>query len=213
MAISENNTIYVTNNADSGVGSLRDAINQANLITNNVVKIIIKPLTKNHIKLTSSELKISSNIRLVNQTNKDLKISSNAINQRIFHVLSTSSLLKISSKCDRKIIISGSKIDTNGGAIYVESPAHELILKNVIVINNQAILSGGGIYTLGKVTLISSCIESNKAGVQGAGIYSGSGVVLSKTIITKNNIVIPNESSGGGIFVDDGLVLTPYCEI
>lgn len=200
--MSKINIFYVRTSKDSIPGSLRDAINQANLLT--FSKIIIKSSVGNYIKLKNGELNISSNIKLINQTGNDLTICSKC-NQRIFHISSSSQLFKISSSDNKKTILSNGKSDTNGGAIYVEPSTHQLILKNVVIINNTVVLYGGGIYSNGYITLISSCVESNQAGSQGGGIWSGKEIILQHSTVSKNKILIPNENSGGGgIYVDNG---------
>ena len=200
--------IDVTTNQDSILGSLRHAINKANLTPNIVTKIIIKSSVGKVIQLTNGELQIISNIKLINHTGGDLTIKS--INGRVFHVLG-SNFLKIASHKNKNIIISDGIADTNGGAIFIETsdqqlPSnHQLILKNVIIKNCRANGSGGAIYTNGNVILISSQILSNGANVQGGGIWAGKNVIMYKSLVRKNQILIANESNGGGgLFVDDG---------
>lgn len=202
-------TIYVTTSLDLGPGSLREAINQANLHLDQVTKIIIKPCVGNHIKLTTGELKIVSDIKLLNNTGGNLTISSETVDQRIFNISQASKLLSIKSSKGNKIILNNGRtnlLEPNGGAIYIKSSStHELLLNDVTISNNEAIGSGGGIYTSGRVTMVSSSIKNNKAGAQGGGIWSALGVVAIKSNIKGNKVTIVDDSSGGGgIYVDNG---------
>ena len=204
MSISENhlNIFNVTTGLDNIVGSLRDAVNKANALqSNNTVEIIITPAV-NHIILTSGEIIISSNIKIINNSQK-LIITSNS-SSRIFHIVSLSNYLQIKSKYKPAVIKYALSI-SNGGAIYIEPDNHTLILKNIIMKYNHSKLSGGAIYTMGVAILYSSKIESNLAASQGAGIYSNLGVQLYKSHVANNKITTIDVSSGGaGLFIDNG---------
>lgn len=207
--MSKETIFLVTNNLDAGPGSLRDAINQANASLSPRSLVIIKPLKPNKITL-NSEIIISSNIKIVDETESDpfschadpLRISGNNLN-RIFHIIGPVTRTKIVSRNPSIILEKGQTLD-KGGAIYVESSPHELVLKYVTITDSQANL-GGGIFTQGKVTLLYSHITLNKAQSQGGGIWSEGGVVLQNSTVTKNEVVVPASSNGGGgIFVDNG---------
>ena len=203
--------LFVTTAKDSVPGSLRDAINKANSFSNTI--IIIKKSVGDRIVLKYGEIDITSNIKLINKTKNDLTICSKKQNQRLFHIFSSAQVLEITSCNDKKMFLSGGKHDLNGGAFYIESDSHQLILNNVVISGNAALGSGGAIYTFGSVTLLSSIVELNEAGVQGGGIWSGKGVTLEQSKVSKNSVLIPDESSGGaGIFVDDGnCILNESC--
>lgn len=197
------NIIFVTTAQDNVNGSLRDAFRKANLLPNQLSRIIIKPLCVDCIDLVNGEIIVLSNIKLVNSTNKDLTIRATN-NQRLFHVISPSIYFKIVSQCHFITLTNGSTV-ASGGAIYVEPSSHSLILKNVIITKNIAKRAGGGIYTQGNITLISSTIAENMANTQGGGIWSGGNTIMYESTVTKNLVLIPNDSNGGaGIFVDNG---------
>lgn len=206
--MSKDTIFLVTNNLDSGPGSLRDAINQANASLSLRSVVIIKPIKPNKIVL-NTEIIISANIKIVDETDSDpfsrddhLRISGNNLN-RIFHIIEPAVVTKIVSKNPTLILEKGQTLD-RGGAIYVEPSLHELILKYVTITESQANL-GGAIFTQGKVTLLYSHITLNRAQSQGGGIWSEGGVILQDSTVTKNEIVIPAASNGGaGIFVDNG---------
>ena len=205
----------VTNCNNSGSHSLRDVINIINSlhITSESSTIIIKPSAGPKIILTS-ELEIKSDIKIINQTGEDLTITTSTQN-RIFHVSPLVQKFSIESSSDNdiycninknlpKVILSNGSSDF-GGAIHVSSLSNKLTLKNVIIKNNIATNSGGGIFTLGTIKLINSKITKNQAGSQGAGIWSAQDVTLQNSTISKNSITFINSSSSGaGIYIDAG---------
>lgn len=201
--------LWVLTNKDSGNGSLRDAIEQANYLYKKradvVTTILIKPAVGDQIKLTSGELQVASNIEIINQTNKTLTISAGAASQRIFNVSAPSQFVSIRSPKNQSIILCNGQSETNGGAINVTSTNHTLVLTNVTVCNNASAALGGGIFTLGRVTCIKCLVQCNSAAQQGGGIWSAQGVTLIESKIQKNQIVIADDSNGGGgVYVDNG---------
>ncbi len=94
-----------------------------------------------------------------------------------------------------------------GGAGLLNQ-SENLILSNIVVEKNNAKTVGGGIYSIGNLTLINATVSDNRAGYDvltgtwptsgdGGGIYARASLVL------KGDIVCLNDStsiSGGGIF-------------
>ena len=195
--------IFVTSSNDSGPGTLRKAIEQSNLLPKSL--IILKPSVGHKINL-QSELLVSSNVKIINNTQSDLTITSS---ERIFHVTAPSQLFELWSPCQRIILREGSA--ENGGAIYVETSDHHLKLDNTILKDNRATTSGGAIYTLGKLSMKFSLVAENVAGFQGGGLWVGRGLSLEKTGILKNAII--RDGAGAGVFVDDGNVMLKLTSI
>lgn len=198
--------IYVTNNNDHGNGSLRNAIEKANL--NRASKIYFKKLENNEITLNSSII-VSSNIKLINKENHGIIIKSNGTD-RIFNVINqygtnVNIYFKIISKKDKITLINGTAINGNGGAINIDQSFHDLILKNVVFLHNRADKFGGAIYSNGNVTLISSELLYNDAGEQGGAIWVAKNITIKKSKLVNNSILLPETSNGGSaIFCDDG---------
>ena len=194
------NIITVKTSRDSGNGSLRNAITEANGKPGSI--IIIKSSVGKHIKLTSGALAVASNMKIINETGQDLRISSES-NNGLFNVANTVTLFEINSKNGTMIVLTNGKA-TNGGAIYAPGTT-SLVLENVITWNNVVANAGGAIYNVGHTTATNCKFKSNMAGTQGGAIYSGAGVTLQKSIIIKNSVTtVANSSAGAGIFVDNG---------
>ena len=173
----------VTNNNDSGTGSLRDAT--ANVCTGG--SIIFSGSVVSPINLTS-ELVIprAMTIRGPGANLMTVQRSASAsTNFSVFHV-----------SAGGYVIISGLTITRgnpqhNGGGLYVDN-ASTLFLENCAVTNNQALTlgalpaNGGGIATGGigtpSVIIISSTISDNSATQDGGGISAASLTVDTSTI-------------------------------
>jgi CSLREA domain-containing protein len=97
---------------------------------------------------------------------------------------------------------------TDGGALYINSPAN-VTLVNVAIQGNSASNSGGGIYNNGTLTLqTNSVVQNNSAIISGGGIHNQSGTLtidasqigLSGNPNRVNNPSgTPGTSMGGGI--------------
>jgi len=190
------NIICVTNSTDSEPGSLRDAIIKANV--NDITTIIIKDIDQ--IILTTGELLVTSDIKIISKTNLVISTSGN----RLFHILPSVNTFEMIGNCKSTIVLSGGTADY-GGAIFNESKASDLTLKNVIIRDNIATIIGGGICSFGDVALTSCIIKSNQAGSQGAGIYCAKNLDLVTTKIIKNKVTdINSNNAGAGVYVDYG---------
>jgi hypothetical protein len=185
-------TFTVSNTNDSGQGSLRDAVIQANALQD-VDTIRFDPNVFNvpkTITLTTGQLYPVYSLIIEGPGAESLTISGN--NQsRIFFNNFSSSFLNIS-----KIkLVQG--YSTNGGAI---NTSNNLQLDNVVIADNKAESDqpgpsgfraglGGGVYSSGTLTLSNSVISNNIA----------SGVVLINTT-NPNFGDIGTSGGGGGVF-------------
>ena len=176
-------TITVTNNSDSGPGSLRAAIAAAapgDTINFNLTY----PAT---ITLVSP-LQISTNLTISGPGSSSLTISGNK----------TVSVLMVWGGAT--VNISGVAIANGngfeGGGIY--SLASTLTLENVTLTNNSAPGYGGGIFNYaGTMTLDNCTVSANSASEYGGGIFNYGG-----TVIVSSSTVSGNQSAydGGGIY-------------
>jgi len=195
------NVITVTNTNDSGPGSLRQALADANdgdTITFAVTGII---------GLTSGELVINRNITISGPGANLLAVSraANAAPFRIFHVMLGHTVI-----IEGLTISNGSVLNTFGGGIYNFESA--LTVNSCALAGNSALGqqgSGGGIFSNGggaggaaSLTITSSALSGNTATTGGAIANDGSSGMANLTI--SNSTLSGNSASfGGGGGVND----------
>jgi uncharacterized repeat protein (TIGR01451 family) len=179
----------VTKNADSGPGSLRQAIADAC-----VGSTITFDMTPGHvvspITLTSGELAIGKNLTIQGPGANLLTISGNN-SSRVFNVtVASPGIVKISGLT----IANGKVTSAFGGGILNSSTATVNVTTSVLN-NNSATSGGGGIgnSSTGTVNVSNSTLSGNSAG---GGIFNNSG-----TFTLTNSTVSGNSGSafGGGI--------------
>ena len=184
-------TITVTNTNDSGAGTIRQAIADAN--DGDTVEFAVTGM----ITLITGELLVDRSITISGPGATNLSVDGNG-SSRAFHINS-----------GKTVTISGLTIangaSNNGGGIFNEHA--DLTLSNCTVSGNSASISGGGIYSHGGVrsatlTLNNSTISGNSASSCGGGIYSH------LSTLTLNNSTISGNAAtdGGGIINDSGAV-------
>jgi hypothetical protein len=193
----------VTTNANSGPGSLRQAIADAC-----VDSTITFDMTPGHvtspITLTSGELLINKNLTITGPGANLLTISGNNAS-RVFNI--SSGTVKISG-----LTISGGK--KVGGSAFGGGVLNSgtLTLINTTVSANNNDFHGGGISNNGTLTLTSSTVSGNNVtgpASNGGGIYIGNG-----TVNLVNSTVSGNTASlGGGIFTAGNTVNITNCTI
>ncbi|MBN3891619.1 MAG: DUF4347 domain-containing protein [Nostoc sp. JL31] len=185
----DNTTYIVTNINDSGTGSLRQALINANNDPG-IETIIFDPTgifgdaTPDTITLTSGELNITEGVIIQGTGAYKLTISGNNTS-RIFNASASLSI-------DGLKITGGNAGSSNGGGIYSTSG---VTVSNSNFSGNIANL-GAGIYSSSSVTAINSTISGNTANTSGGGIYSSSSVTASNSTISGNTA----NTNGGGIY-------------
>ena len=190
----ENTTYIVTNINDSGTGSLRQALINANNDPG-IETIIFDPTgifgdaTPDTITLTSGELNITEGVIIQGTGANKLTISGNNTS-RIFNASASLSI-------DGLKITEGNAGSSNGGGIYSTS---SVTVSNSNLSGNTATL-GGGIYSTSSVTASNSTISGNTANTNGGGIYSTI-TTLSNSTVSSNTVKV----NGGGIYSGGGTV-------
>ncbi len=213
-------TFNVINVNDSGAGSLRQAIIDANSLSGDDTIVFQNGL--NTITLTSGELLITSNITISGNTppiTVTRSTDTGIPNFRIFNI-GAGATVTISN-----LTISGGTLavtgpgTVNGGGIF---NAGTLTIINSTVTNNRAIGSGGnspscfggGIYNTGilisRANILSNnmavCGSFNNSTGRGGALYSSGSITLTDTEITGNRaegsigLTTQGDSGGGGIF-------------
>ena len=192
-------TYTVTTTADSGPGSLRDAINTAN--TNGVSgtpdTITFAPGVTGTITLTSGQINITDpgGLTIEGPGAGSLSVSGGG-NSGIFHIQGTGGA---------PVAISGLTLEDgaasgSGGAIYDESSP--LTVSDSTITHNTATGLGGGIFatflqTKYNVTVTNSTVSGNTAAAGGGGIATDEYLSVSNSQIIGDNHTTGNV--GGGI--------------
>lgn len=217
-------TFTVTNLNDSGSGSLRQAIRDAELVAGDDT-INFQTGLSGAITLTSSELLINSNVA-INGTPLITVTRSTVDGTPNFRILNIVSGTNVSIN---NLTISGGSLsiqNAQGGGIY---NAGTLSINNSSISGNFAgcmfpscspvtigLLNGagGGIYNVGSITITNSNVNDNIAGIQrlvndyseGGGIYNTGTMTLVNSSVANNKAIgspgnnTAGDARGGGIY-------------
>jgi hypothetical protein len=189
------NVITVTNTNDSGPGSLRQALADAN--DGDTIEFAVTGT----IELTSGELVIDKSITITGPGSDQLAVSAAPqYHSRVFHVMASPT-----------VIIEGLTI---GPSLYfygcgIQNDQAILTINNCAVAGNAGLDSGAGISNGGTLTVNNSSITDNGLAYQG----TGAGISSSGTLIINNSIIRGNVSGkgytdGGGIYSSGMLEIT-----
>jgi len=207
-AFEMSSTLLVTNLGDSGVGSLRQAILDANSLTGDLTIAFAAGLTGS-INLASPLPDLTGNIDLEGPGAANLTVvPGGGTHFQLFHVAAgaTDTIAGLS-------LTGGSA--SEGGAILNDGT---LTVSNCTVYYNGA-SEGGGIYNNGTLT-VSNCTVSGSSATEGGGIYNDGTMTLSGSTIAGNGatgyLVPPTYfffhgsaygGSGGGIYNDGTMTI------
>jgi hypothetical protein len=188
-------TFTVTTPADGGVGSLRQAILDANAnpgvdtIQLAAGRYLLLIVGAGEDAGATGDLDITDDVILVGQ-GADRTMIDGAFLDRILEVHSGQVSLHDLA------LIHGSADD--GGAILNHAQLH---LENVLLRDNVATGQGGGLFNDGTLTIQGSTLASNRA-TDGGGVYASGSV--GGTLDLRNSTVVSNIASGrgGGVFTD-----------
>ena len=184
------NIIVVTNTADSGPGSLRDALAAA--VDGDIIDATGISGT---ILLTSGELQITHAITINGPGAGSLSIDGNATFRVFDNLTSGVSIFGFS-------ITNGSAPGNNGGGVFNEGgDSATLRLSNCNVGGNSADFGGGIFNSNGTLTVDNCTISGNEAGFSGGGIANSALDGTANLIIT-NSTISDNSATandGGGI--------------
>lgn len=209
-------TQVVSTTADSGTGSLRQAITNAVAGDTIQFQFATTPVT---ISLTGGDLEISKNLTItgLGATNLIIDASNNNQRNRVFTIGSgvTVSIAGLTVKGGRGGGTGLGSIDGDGGGIY---NLGNLSLINVAVSNNTAAnfdVGGGGILNQGTLSLVGCTVSNNTAGGKTSlgtnGAVTGGGIrnaAVGTLTVTDSTISNNFAQIGGGIFSPGSMTVT-----
>ena len=180
----ERQPYVVTSTADSGPGTLRQAI----ALDNDGSPIVFAPSLAGSTITAVGELLISRNITIDGSAAPGLIISGNGLN-RVFEIASGSTVTLTNLSVENGQATTGGGI-LNGGT---------LTLNGVTVAKNAASGNGGGIENAGVLSLVNSTVAFNTATVNGGGIDTTGTLNLLDVTVADNTA-----AAGGGVDVESG---------
>jgi hypothetical protein len=181
-------TFSVTNTNDIGVGSLRQAIREANALTGrDTINFdgVFADSIADTITLGGSSLTITDDLSIQGAGAEKLTVSGDN-KSGIFNINSG-----ITVEIDGLTIANG--FDIAGGILN----AGILSVSDSIITDNKTYSQGGGIYNSGTLTVSSSTISNNESG-DGGGIFNSGTLTVSSSTISNNEL--GEYGNGGGIF-------------
>lgn len=190
-------TFNVTNLADTGAGSLRQAIDDANLAAG-ADDITFQAGLTGTITLTTGQLAITDSLMIVGPGAGNLSVSGNNAS-RVFYLYNNAATIDVQLS---GMTITGGNASTGAGIINFDE---NLTLDGVTISGNAAATDGGGLWADGfnmNLTIQNSTISGNTAGDDGGGIYiedTGGPTLISNTTISGNTAA----GAGGGIYLYD----------
>ena len=198
-------SLIVSNKNDSGAGSLRKAVHNANLLPGHDVITFQTGLT-GEITLTGGEIQIlnNGNLDIQGPGAHRLYISGNN-NSRIFYIDNANVTISgLTLTNGNAAGASNNEVESKGGAIFVTFGS--LTLDRVHITQNKALPPpapfgrrglGGGIYIYGGSHEIrNSTISANETSYGGAVLNQGGQVSIDNSTITLNTAQL----EGGGIY-------------
>jgi predicted outer membrane repeat protein len=200
------NVITVTNGDDSGPGSLRQALADAN----DGDTINFDP-SVGTVTLTTAELAIDKSLTLSGAPQMVTVERASQTEFRIFHVMPGHSV-----EINGLTIYGGHITGDNGGGILNDNStltiAHCTVWANAIVSASSGNNFGGGIHNSGTMTLNQVIVNNNNAffSGQGTGVPSGGGISNTGTMIIIAGTVQSNMGfwSAGGIYNTGVMTIT-----
>ncbi|MBB4077970.1 hypothetical protein GGR28_000571 [Lewinella aquimaris] len=190
--------IYVTSTADSGPGTLRQAIQDA--ADGDVIRFDAS--TNGQMIKVDSTLKITGLAIKIIGNGVDATLISGQNKTRVFNIVSGSDII-----VRRLSVFDGyapNVTNASGrGAAFIVNDSSNLHLEEFIIEGNQSQDCGGGLTAYGrKVRLVNGVIQNNKSGNCGGGAYfHGTKEVVIDNVLFRNNLVLRSRGAayGGGL--------------
>ncbi|MES1241472.1 MAG: choice-of-anchor Q domain-containing protein, partial [Acidobacteriota bacterium] len=190
-------TFTVTNLNDSGAGSLRQAILDANGAAGADVVDFQAGLTGT-ITLTTGQLSIYDSVDVQGPGASVLTVSGNNAD-RVFYLYANAATIDVTLS---GLTITGGNANIGGGVVDFDE---NLTLDSVVITGNAATGDGGGVWADGfnmNLTIQNSTVSGNTSGDDGGGMYvedTGGPLNIQNSIFSGNDAT----DKGGGIYFYD----------
>jgi hypothetical protein len=187
----------VVNLNDSGAGSLRQAIEDANGAAGADVVTFQAGLTGT-IALTTGQLEITDSLDVQGPGAAVITVSGSN-SSRVFYLYNSQALIDVRIA---DLTITNGAASIGGGVVDFDE---NLTLDGVTITTNTATADGAGLWADGfsmNLTIMDSTISGNTSGDEGGGIYiedTGGPMLIENSVITGNQA----GGSGGGIYFYD----------
>jgi predicted outer membrane repeat protein len=209
-------TFIITNTNDSGPGSLRRAILDANANPGfDDIRFEIPgctPVSPCVITLLTSLPVISEPLRITGLEMNNLVIDANnafrVLNIDTVPVIITDLTIQNGATSGRgggirtfgpltltRVRLVGNAADDSGGGVYAAGP---LEVNDSQFAQNSSLIHGGGLYAEGTTTILNSQFAGNSAFLTGGGVSANSELSLESVIFTDNTAL-----AGGGAYAND----------
>jgi parallel beta-helix repeat protein len=191
-------TFNVSNLNDSGAGSLRQAILDANAAAGADTITFQAGLTGT-ITLASGQLDVTDSVDIQGPGAAVISVSGNNAS-RVFYLYNSDALIDVTIS---GLTITQGAAGTGAGIIDFDE---NLTLDHVAITGNTASNKGGGLWMDGftfAATIRDSTISGNTAILGGGGVYvedTGGAILFQRTQITNNQAV---DGNGGGVYFYD----------
>ncbi|MBE8969279.1 DUF4347 domain-containing protein [Nostocales cyanobacterium LEGE 12452] len=232
-----NTDTVVTNTNDSGAGSLRQAILNANsTVGADTITFagVFTDTIPDIITLTSGKLAIADDVTILGTGASSLTVSGNN-SSGVFEISGTGTDasiagLKITNASNAvssilvnrnaTLSLTNSTISNNAGLVGGIFNRGSLNLSNTTVADNRGLSFGGGIFNTGNLSLTGSTVSGNGANNYGGGIFNTGNVTITSSTVSNNYLhtianytrVSPGsyliDSYGGGIFNTGNVSIT-----
>jgi Right handed beta helix region len=178
----------VTSTADSGPGSLRNAIATAN---SGDTIVFSSTLAGQTIQLTSGELVIAQNLTIDASSLSGGIVIDGGGNYRVLEISAANVAINTLT------VTNGYVADDSGAGVLLDDNTASLIASNCVFCGNSDDGYGGAIFSFGTLTLDNCTVSGNFATVLGGGIFGYGGVVTLNGCTLSGNSV--PDGGGGGI--------------
>ncbi|WP_435104441.1 IPTL-CTERM sorting domain-containing protein [Arhodomonas sp. AD133] len=208
----------VTNGADSGAGSLREAVTDANATAGNDEIAFASGVGL--ITLTSGQIDITETVTIAASPASAVTVTGND-NSRVFAVTDASATLLLRNLTLTAGLTSADGVLPSGGSTTCAAGTGEggavcalgdISLERVTVTDSRTTgvyARGGGVFVAGDAVVDDSAITGNRTENtwgDGGGLYVGFGSALLSNSIVTGNVIAGNYAGGAGLHVNSANV-------